>query len=329
MKMTRRQSSNDDTMTDGFNMLLRSAHLQQSLEPRPIHREVERQLRALSHRSILSSPETEYILDRAVPSILRAAEDTRLGATDGSLHPRKKQKVFQENPTMQCTSTPQTKTIRREETPEHPGLEKLTSQSDTRKLVTVKHADGPRASCQDKLYCDDSSVWERKMVTLPSDVIPTDTLQGVSKNTSQAAVSCGNEHDAAITMVADATPPEIGHENYDTDDLPDPHSDTNTKYAAPPAPWLSRNLLEIMRKSEHSQSQLEDWDEDHGLPKSHCLTMVSSSRSRRQLQQGVILPKWDGTPLISQNVELGKPRKRRRSVTTQPSLVEIHRNSHV
>jgi hypothetical protein len=327
--MTQRESSSANTKPDGFNMRLRLTYSQESLEPRPIHPEVERQLRTLSHPSILTSPAAAYVRDRAMPSILTSdAEHDRLGVSDGSLHPRKKKKVFQENTSLHCTSTPQTTAVRQEET-SYSGFEKLTTQSDTRKLVTVKHADRPSAPVQDKPYCDDSSVWERKVAAVPPDIIRKETLQGVSKNTSQAAVSGVDELDVATTMVADATPPTMGDETNETIDLPNPHRDTNTTHATTPAPWLSRRLLELMRKSEHSQSQLEDWDEDHGLPKSHCLTMVSSSRSRRQLQQGVILPKWDGTPLISQNVELGKPRKRRRSVTKPPTLSEIHRNSHV
>jgi hypothetical protein len=274
MIMTQRESSSANTKPDGFNILLRSAQLQESLEPRPIHPEVERQLRTLSHPSILTSPATAYILDRAMPFMLRTVGDDRFGVSDGSFHPRKKKKVFQENTSLHWTSIPQTKAIRQEETSEHSGFEKL---------------------------------------------IPTDTLKGVSKN---------DEHDVATSMVADATAPKMGHENYDTIDLPDPHRDTNTTHATPPAPSVSRRLLKLMKESEHSQSQLEDWDEDHGLPKSHCLTMVSSSRSRRQLQQGVILPKWDGTPLISQNVELGKPRKRRRRVSAQPAFSKFHYDSY-
>ena len=45
-------------------------------------------------------------------------------------------------------------------------------------------------------------------------------------------------------------------------------------------------------------------------PKSHSQTMVNSSRSRKQLQSGEILAKWDGTPLINKETELGKPRPR-------------------
>jgi hypothetical protein len=219
---------------------------------------------------------------------------------------------------LHCTSIPQTKAIRREETPENFASEKITTKVGTRKLVAEKHANRPRASAQNKRYCENSSVWEHKVATILPVVIRRDTLQGVSKNASQAAVSCGNEHGATTS--------KMGDEIYDTIDLPDPRSDTNSTHATLPAPWLSHSLLERMKESAHSQSHLEDWDEDHGLPKSHCPTMVSSSRSRRQLQQGVILPKWDGTPLISQNVELGKPRKRRRRVTKPPKQSEHHCN---
>jgi hypothetical protein len=312
---------------DELNMLLRSAHFQESLEPRPIHPEVEKQLRTRSHPSI-SVPETSF-LDRALANILAtSAEDDRSGVTGGSLHPRKKKKVYQETQPLHCTSIPQTNAIRRENTPEYSGFQKITTQDGTRKRVAVKHADRRQPFLRDKRYCDDSSVWEYNLATSPPDVIRADILQGVSKNASQAAVSCGDEHDVAPSMVKESTPPKIGHENYDSIDLPDPRSDTSSTHASPPAPWLSRSLLAFMKESEHSQSQLEDWDEDHGLPKSHCLTMVSSSRSRRQLQQGVILPKWDGTPLISHKVELGKPRKRRRRVTAQPTSSELHCESN-
>ena len=42
----------------------------------------------------------------------------------------------------------------------------------------------------------------------------------------------------------------------------------------------------------------QKWDKKNGLPKSHSQTMVNSSRSRKQLQKGVILRKWNGDPLI-------------------------------
>lgn len=54
----------------------------------------------------------------------------------------------------------------------------------------------------------------------------------------------------------------------------------------------------LMKRTQSSQKQLQQWDKNNGLPKSHSQTMVNSSRSRKQLQKGVILKKWNGTPLI-------------------------------
>jgi len=70
------------------------------------------------------------------------------------------------------------------------------------------------------------------------------------------------------------------------------------------------NLREIMLESEVTQQALQEWDRSHGLPKSHCTTMVKTSRSRRQLIEGKILPKWDGTPLISNGASPVKPRRK-------------------
>lgn len=73
---------------------------------------------------------------------------------------------------------------------------------------------------------------------------------------------------------------------------------------------MMKRLQELMEQSYSTQSKLQQWDKANGLPKSHSQTMVNTSRSRKQLLDGVILPKWDGTPLISEDVELGKPKPR-------------------
>lgn len=87
---------------------------------------------------------------------------------------------------------------------------------------------------------------------------------------------------------------------------------TVTKLESSMDAHLMGQLKVLMRRSEETQQKLQKWDERHGLPKSHSPTMVNSSRSRKQLQEGVILPKWDGTPLIKKNGvgELGKPKRR-------------------
>jgi len=69
-------------------------------------------------------------------------------------------------------------------------------------------------------------------------------------------------------------------------------------------------LQNMMQASQATQKALQTWDKRIGLPKSHSQTMVNSSRSRKQLQSGEILAKWDGTPLINKETELGKPRPR-------------------
>jgi hypothetical protein len=77
------------------------------------------------------------------------------------------------------------------------------------------------------------------------------------------------------------------------------------------------HLKKLMLKSNETQLKLQEWDKLHGLPKSHSQTMVNTSRSRRQLREGIIIPKWDGTPLINDKTELGKPKKRKRKVKPQ------------
>jgi len=64
-------------------------------------------------------------------------------------------------------------------------------------------------------------------------------------------------------------------------------------------PSLSlQRLHELMAKSAASQKQLQEWDQQQGLPKCHSWTMMHTSRSRRQIQEGRVLPKWNGKPLI-------------------------------
>lgn len=57
-------------------------------------------------------------------------------------------------------------------------------------------------------------------------------------------------------------------------------------------------LNQLMAKSQQSLQQLQQYDKSRGLPASHSQTMVKSSRSRRQLLEGKIMKKWDGTPML-------------------------------
>jgi hypothetical protein len=62
---------------------------------------------------------------------------------------------------------------------------------------------------------------------------------------------------------------------------------------------IMTRLNALMERTLMSQKQLQNYDKQNGLPRSHSQTMVNSNRSRKQLQKGVILKKWDGKPLIS------------------------------
>jgi hypothetical protein len=89
------------------------------------------------------------------------------------------------------------------------------------------------------------------------------------------------------------------------------------------APLLSSDkLVGLMEDSRKSQEVLQEWDEKNGLPRSHSWTMMHTNRSRRQLLEGRILPKWNGAPLISgRKTSLKERRLRRRRdarVTKKP-----------
>lgn len=58
-------------------------------------------------------------------------------------------------------------------------------------------------------------------------------------------------------------------------------------------------LQAAMERTNSTMKLLQDWDRAHGLPASHCQTMVNSSRSRKQLKEGVVLKKWNGSPLLN------------------------------
>ena len=74
-------------------------------------------------------------------------------------------------------------------------------------------------------------------------------------------------------------------------------------------------LFCFMKQSRISMAMLQDWDKKNGLPKSHSWTMTQTDRSRRQLEEGRVLSKWDGSPLI--DVKDGKAflnRKKRKAM---------------
>jgi hypothetical protein len=97
---------------------------------------------------------------------------------------------------------------------------------------------------------------------------------------------------------------------------PDPNSNKGLPSEQPNVPLdlsadaMLKNLQDTMKNSLKTQKALEEFDKERGLPRSHSQTMVNSSRSRKQLQEGKIIAKWDGSPLISPETELGKPKLR-------------------
>lgn len=78
----------------------------------------------------------------------------------------------------------------------------------------------------------------------------------------------------------------------------------------PPATSLFR-FKRLMSKSRRTQNLLQEWDKKNGLPRSHCCTMMHTNRSRRQLDEGRILPKWNGSPLIRTGNETANQIKRK------------------
>jgi hypothetical protein len=89
---------------------------------------------------------------------------------------------------------------------------------------------------------------------------------------------------------------------------------TNEAAVSVSAPKLT-TLNECMAKSEKTQEALQKWDKDNGLPRSHSCTMVKTSRSRRQLIEGRILPKWDGSPSMTESGPLVRRRKKKIKTT--------------
>lgn len=87
----------------------------------------------------------------------------------------------------------------------------------------------------------------------------------------------------------------VSEDNDDDDDDDDDFGEQNTEEGSVDP---ITKLNQLMAKSQQSLKQLQEYDKSQGLPASHSQTMVKSSRSRRQLLEGKIMKKWDGTPMI-------------------------------
>jgi len=60
---------------------------------------------------------------------------------------------------------------------------------------------------------------------------------------------------------------------------------------------IMTRLNALMERTIMSQKNLQKYDKQNGLPRSHAQTMISTSRSRKQLQKGIAIKKRDGKPL--------------------------------
>jgi hypothetical protein len=105
-----------------------------------------------------------------------------------------------------------------------------------------------------------------------------------------------------------------------TDPIPDTIITTSPKLSKAQLSW--KRLKAIMEKSRQTQLLLQKWDRRNGLPNSHCSTMMSTNRSRRQLVEERILCKWNGDPLIPTTTDIVndnrtdqlKPKAKRRRI---------------
>ena len=102
---------------------------------------------------------------------------------------------------------------------------------------------------------------------------------------------------------------QTGVESTGTDGSGAPSDEESRKLPSDPEEMVKK-LRALMDRSSTTQQALQEFDKQRGLPRSHSQTMVNSSRSRRQLLEGKVIAKWDGSPLISDEIELGKPKPR-------------------
>mmetsp|Transcript_12058 Transcript_12058/g.27910 ORF Transcript_12058/g.27910 Transcript_12058/m.27910 type:complete len:350 (-) Transcript_12058:196-1245(-) len=103
-----------------------------------------------------------------------------------------------------------------------------------------------------------------------------------------------------------------------------PSSSSSSSPLPPLDPSVFARFEQTMRKSAQSQLALQDWDERNGLPRSHCTTMVKTARSRTQLLKGIVLPKWNGDPLIP-GAQVSKKKRRRCNPSTKVDDVNANK----
>ena len=113
--------------------------------------------------------------------------------------------------------------------------------------------------------------------------------------------------------------------NHDDADLTTHPSECMDKAQVKQEICMSFDRLKcIMRKSRSTQDLLQDWDKKYGLPKSHSRTMMQTNRSRIQIEDNRVLPKWNGQPLIAgEIVQKQKKCVKERKMRNAPSARKV------
>eukprot|EP00804_Cyclotella_cryptica_P026875 CCRYP_017590-RA/>CCRYP_017590-RA protein AED:0.11 eAED:0.11 QI:0/-1/0/1/-1/1/1/0/803 len=161
----------------------------------------------------------------------------------------------------------------------HTGVVQTHSVVSTDGVQLVNFNEKPRDSSNDSVCSSVTGFSNRSRSVSPANVRP-ETLfdcQSVASNKSTRSARSSRSRRSSMKEKLEK-------------ELP-PQDSTN------PVVIMER-LKHLMERTQHSQKQLQKWDKKNGLPKSHSQTMVNSSRSRKQLQEGVVLKKWNGAPLI-------------------------------
>lgn len=171
--------------------------------------------------------------------------------------------------------------------------------------LPTAHASKPK---DDNVVCIDSATPPKKVSGGSMQQMLSDEFQptgsGINKPVANTPWPDAVASKAGIGKEDDGS---VGSESTASEDLEALPSD--------PDEMLTK-LRKLMDRSSSTQQALQDFDKQRGLPRSHSQTMVNSSRSRKQLLEGKIIAKWDGSPLISEETELGKPRPRMQNKKT-------------
>eukprot|EP00561_Arcocellulus_cornucervis_P000398 CAMPEP_0185823802 /NCGR_PEP_ID=MMETSP1322-20130828/28709_1 /TAXON_ID=265543 /ORGANISM="Minutocellus polymorphus, Strain RCC2270" /LENGTH=276 /DNA_ID=CAMNT_0028521367 /DNA_START=117 /DNA_END=944 /DNA_ORIENTATION=+ len=166
----------------------------------------------------------------------------------------------------------------------------------------------------------DSVAWELKEPMPPAVVSPTTPEVSVSPSTMTTGGAAGQSGmtEATATPIPKKTlvrPREVSARSTASDvsakdsstldaaasaaSTASSFSDTLSSCINDVTQPISQCLRSSMKQSQQTLKELQEWDRRQGLPKSSAHTCVKTERSRKQLLEGKILKKWDGSPLIS------------------------------